>query len=224
MGIYRQSGPSEKFALTTKGPRNRLLARMTAQGEADNLSQQLPKLRFGFGMAIALFILEIVSGTQKELARGTPESQSAGGFAAALTVMGAIVSTAYVLHCISTYHYVLRQVEGWRHPISPKRAVRFHFIPVFNLYWDFKWPKEIATFVNWRMQRRRMSGVLVGALVLLGFLIAGFLDVSIGLVLILSAFAYISRCLRDALAAPAIPRELHVTSGLDAASPVNWAR
>jgi hypothetical protein len=196
---------------------------MTAQNEAESLSQQLPDLRFGFGIAIALFVLEIVWGTQRELARGTPESQSAGGYAAALTFIGAIVSTAYVLHCISAYHYVVGKVEGWSHPISPKRAVRFHFIPVFNLYWDFKWPKEIATFVNWRMQSRRMSGVLVGALVLLGFLIAGFFDISIGLVVILSAFAYISRCLRDAFAAAPIPPEVQVASGVAAASSSNWA-
>jgi len=58
-------------------------------------------------------------------------------------------------------------------------------------------------------------------LVLLGFLIAGFVDIRIVLVVILSAFAYISRCLRDAFAAAPIPLELQVTSGLAAASPSN---
>jgi hypothetical protein len=174
---------------------------MTAQCDADRLSNQLPDLRFGFGLAIVLFVLEITWGLQKALARGAPEEQSAGGYAAALTLIGAIVSTAYVLHCISAYHHAVSNVEGWSHPISPRRAVRFHFIPVFNLYWDFKWPKEIARFVNWRMQRNRMSGVLVGMLVLIGFLIGGSLDVSIGLLVIVSTFAYISRCLREAFSA-----------------------
>ncbi len=206
-----------------ENPSSELLTRMTAQNETNSLSHQLPKLRFGFGMAIAIFVLEIVWGIQRELARGTSESQSAGGYAAALTFMGAIVSTAYLLHCISAYHYVVGNVEGWTHPISPKRAVWCHFLPVFNLYWNFKWPTAIATFVNWKMQSRRMSGVLVGALVLLGFLIARFVDISIGLAVILSAFAYISRCLRDAFAAAPTTSELQVTSGLDAASPSNWA-
>jgi len=52
---------------------------MTDQRESDSLSPQLPNLRFGFGIAILLFVLEIVWDTQKDLARGTPESQSAGG-------------------------------------------------------------------------------------------------------------------------------------------------
>ena len=189
---------------------------MTTQDDAGRLSKQLPNLRFGFGLAVVLFVLEIIWGVQKELARGTSQAQSAGGYAAALTLVGAIVSTAYVLHCISAYHYVVNNINGWSHPISPKRAVRFHFIPVFNLYWDFKWPREIARFVNWRMQRNRMSGTLAGALVLIGFLIGGFFDVSIGLAVIVSAFAYISRCLCDAFTAPPVTPELQAFNAVRA--------
>jgi hypothetical protein len=45
---------------------------MTTQNDADRLIAQLPNLRFGFGLAIVLFVLEIVWAVQKELARGTP--------------------------------------------------------------------------------------------------------------------------------------------------------
>jgi hypothetical protein len=197
---------------------------MMQPNESEHLSSQLPRLRFGFGLAISIFVLEGVWGIQHELARGTPESRSAGGYAAALTLICAFVSTAYVLHCISTYHYVVGKADGWSHPISPKRAVRFHFIPIFNLYWDFKWPSEMAKFVNWRTQSHRMSGVLVGSLVLAGFLVAGFFDLSIGLMVILSTFAYISRCLRDAFAASPVPAELQITSGLDTAAFASTSR
>src|SRR5712671_6416139 len=67
---------------------------------------------------------------------------------------------------------------------------------------------------GWRTQTDRMSGVLAGSIVLIGYLFAGFVDTSIGLVIILSGFAYISRCLRDAFADVPVPRELHITSGL----------
>ena len=195
---------------------------MPGQNANANPVPQLPDLRWGIGIAIGLFVLEVVWGVQQELARGTPDSQSAGGYAAALTFLGAIVSTAYVLSCIAKYHHVVCDAEGWTHPISPRRAVRFHFIPIFNLYWDFKWPKEIARFVNWRTQRHRMSGALVGASVLVGFAVGGFVDVSIGLAVILTAFAYISRCLRDAFASPPVPLELRPTNSLDATSLANW--
>jgi hypothetical protein len=63
-----------------------------------------------------------------------------------------------------------------------------------------------------------MSGALVGTLVLVGVLIAIFFDLSIGLLVMLSAFAYLSRCLRDAFATQPVPQELHANSGLDAAT------
>jgi hypothetical protein len=121
------------------------------------------------------------------------------------------------LNCVYAYHYVLTQVEGWQHPITPKMAVRYHFIPFFDLYWNYKWPHEIAKFVNWRMQKRRMSGALVRTLVLLGTVVSFYMLV-LGLVIIFSAFAYLSRCLRDAFAAAPVPQELHVMNGMDANS------
>ncbi|HEY1802744.1 MAG TPA: hypothetical protein VGG46_17590 [Terriglobales bacterium] len=182
--------------------------------EYERLSPQLPQLRFGFGLAGLLFIGQIIWATQRVL---QPGSDSAGGIAAAFSVICAFVASAYFLNCVYTYHYVLTQVDGWQHPISPKRAVRFHFIPFFDLYWNYKWPHEIAKFVNWRIGRRRMSGVLVGTLVLLGTLVS-FYEASLGLIIVFSAFAYLSRCLREAFAAIPVPEELHVTNGLDTTS------
>ncbi len=63
-----------------------------------------------------------------------------------------------------------------------------------------------------------MSGVLAGMTLFIGAIVAAFVDGSIGLAVIFSGFAYVSRCLRDALAAPAVPTELYANSGLDAAN------
>ena len=190
---------------------------MDAGSELESLSPQLPKLKFGFWLAAFLFLMEFVWAIQRELARGSVDYRSAGGYPAALFVISCLVASAYLLHCISVYHIVLGKVHGWTHPISARRAVRFHFIPIFNIYWNYKWPSEIARFVNWRTQSHRMSGFLVGGINLTGFLIAAFFDSSIGLAIVLGGFAYISRCLRDAFACAPIPQELHLTSGLDAA-------
>lgn len=162
--------------------------------------------------------MELVWGVQRALANRNIGRDAAGGYAATLAFVAAIVSSAYLLSCISRYHLILGQIEGWHHPISPRRAVRFHFIPLFNFYWSYKWPHEIARFVNWRLQRRRMSGALVGTGVLVGTAVAAFFEGSIGMVIILSTLAYISRCLREAFAATPVPRELYVTNELDATS------
>jgi hypothetical protein len=182
--------------------------------EYERLSPQLPKLRFGFGLAIFLFINQVIWGTQRALHPGSP---SAGGIAAALSVICALVASAYFLNCVYAYHYVLTQVNGWHHSISPKRAVRLHFIPLYDLYWNYRWPHEMAKFVNWRMQKRRMSGALVGTLVLVGTIVS-FYVATIGLVIIFSSFAYLSRCLRDAFAAAPVPQELHITNNSDASA------
>jgi hypothetical protein len=180
--------------------------------EPNQLSEQLPKLKYGFTTAIVIFLSEVVWGTQRVLS----PAPDAGGYAAAIALIADFAGAAYVLYCISAYHIVLAKVEGWSHPITPKRAVRFHFIPIFNLYWNYKWPYEIARFVNWRMQKHRMSSALAGTVVLLGFLIGIFFGSALGLIAVLSGFAYISRCLRDAFSAPPVPQEMHITNNLDA--------
>ena len=94
---------------------------------------------------------------------------------------------------------------GYHQPISPGQAVARHFIPFYNFYWVFKWPSEIATFVNWRTQSRPMDGWLIGLLVLGGFVMRLLVDASIGTASIFSAGVYISRQILKALAAPAVP-------------------
>jgi hypothetical protein len=187
---------------------------VSPEPESDRLLAQLPKLKYGFWLAGSFFICEMAWAIQRI---SDPSSRSAGGYAAALLLTSSIVAVAFMLSCISVYHKIVNDVRGWRHPISQRRAVRLHFIPIFNFYWNFRWPVEIAKFVNWRMGKGRMSGLLAGSTVFVGALVTAFIDGSIGLVIIFSAFAYVSRCLRDALSAPAVPQEMYAANALDAA-------
>jgi hypothetical protein len=186
---------------------------VASPSESARLSAYLPNLKFGFWLAGWLFFCELLWGVQ----RASDPSRSAGGYAAALALITSLVAAAFILSCISFYHKIVNGVTGWRHPISQRKAVRYHFIPIFNFYWNFRWPVEIARFVNWRMQRRRMWGLLAGSVVFLGAVVAALIDGSIGLLIVFSGFAYVSRCLRDALAAPAVSVEMYTSTGLDAA-------
>jgi len=185
---------------------------MSSDPNGKQLGSELPKLRNGFRIAGLLLISEIVWAVQRS---ANPYSREAGGYAAALAVILSFLGTAFLLHCISTYHVIVNQVDGWHHQISPRKAVAFHFIPFYNFYWNFRWPREIARFVNWRTQKRSMSGVLVGAGVLAGALAAALVDASIGFVIIFSVFGYISRCLGEALLTPEVPMEMHVNNRSD---------
>jgi hypothetical protein len=95
-------------------------------------------------------------------------------------------------------------VSGYNHPISGARAVAFHFIPFFNLYWVFKWPATIARFVNWRTQRKAMHGWVAGLAMLVAVFLFNLLSV-FGLVAVYLAGFYIARQMRLAFDAPPVP-------------------
>ncbi len=90
---------------------------------------------------------------------------------------------------------------GCFQPDTLARAVGFHFIPFYNFYWIFKWPKEIAKFVNWRLRAPVMKPVPVGVAVL-GALVLRILDPGFGLILLFFPMSYVSECLRRALVVP----------------------
>lgn len=87
-------------------------------------------------------------------------------YAAALVILG----WAYWFYCIYRTHKVLAEATDGAHPISPHKAVWFHLIPVYNLFWVFKWPVEIAKSV-YEHSYRFMRGGMHGAFLLLALLI-----------------------------------------------------
>jgi hypothetical protein len=115
------------------------------------------------------------------------------------------IGGVYWLVCVYRYHVVMQHVPGWKHPISPAKAVGFHFIPIYNLYWVFKWPQEIARFVNWKFQRPLMKPQMVGLMVFAAFVMRFLFDPGFGLILLFLAASYVSGCLRRAFALPPAP-------------------
>jgi hypothetical protein len=148
---------------------------------ASALAEHLPKIWIGYLLCVATFVDEAI------FLAGHPELVSGKLFIPPLHLfLLGFVSLVYWLVCIHKLHVILSLVPGWRHPISPARAVWFHFIPVYNLYWLYKWPRECANFVNWRMQgavlQPRNAGLLMAGsyvlCVLLGSLILVFFALS----------------------------------------------
>jgi hypothetical protein len=115
----------------------------------------------------------------------------------------AFIGAVYWLVCVYQYHVVMNHIPGWQHPISPAKAVGFHFIPIYNFYWVFKWLLEIAQFVNSALGRPAMRPVMAGGAILVALLLR-FLDAGMGMLLLFLATSYVSTCLRAALAAYAV--------------------
>jgi hypothetical protein len=158
----------------------------------------LPMIWIGYVLGVATIIAEFVAVSLH------PELAKEAGIPPLYLFLVSFVGGVYWFVCIYRYHVILAMVPGWKHPISPARAVGFHFIPFYNLYWVFKWPKELANFVNFRMRGNIMKPTPVG-IAFIGALILRFFDPGFGLLLLFFPLSYVSECMRRALAAPTFP-------------------
>jgi len=150
----------------------------------------------GFALSALILVSEFInfnSGVQQAGSRSNP-----------VFLIFVLAAWFYWLWCVHRYHDIITSIPGYHHPISPGQAVARHLIPFYNFYWVFKWPSEIATFVNWRTQAPTMQGWIVGLLVLGGFVMR-ILDASIGMAVVFAGGVYISRQILKALAAPPVP-------------------
>lgn len=160
----------------------------------------LPRVWIGYLLGLATIIAELVAvSLHPELAKGSNIAKGEFVIPPLYLFLASFIGFVYWFVCVYQIHVVLAGVPGWNHPISPARAVGFHFIPVYFLYWVFKWPREIAVFVNGRLRRNVMKSAGIGVAILLA-LIMRFLDPGFGLILLFMPLSYVTRCLAYALA------------------------
>jgi hypothetical protein len=161
---------------------------------AGDLTAHLPKIWIGYALCLATFIDEaIVFAKHSPIVSGQlfiPPLH--------LFLLG-FVSFVYWLVSIHKLHVVLSLVPGWRHPISPARAVWFHFIPLYNLYWLYKWPRECANFVNWRMQGTVLHPRNAGLFMLGSYVLSVLLS---SLFLVFFSLSFVATWVRRALTVP----------------------
>jgi hypothetical protein len=161
----------------------------------------LPQLWVGYLLGLATIVAEFVDASLHPPDAVINEIPIPNLYLFLLMFVGGV----YWLVCVYRYHVVMQHAPGWKHPISPARAVGFHFIPVYNLYWVFKWPQEIARFVNWRFRGPVMKPQMVGLMVFAAFVMRFLFDPGLGLILLFLAASYVSGCLRRAFALPPMP-------------------
>jgi hypothetical protein len=144
----------------------------------------LPKMWIGYIFAAAFFVFEVIEviGTQNP-------SDEISPFLWIIAILGWV----YWLSCVGRIHKVIDQFTNSTHPISPSKAVGFHFIPVYGFYWLFKWPKEIANFANNKMKPKFMSKGWAGFFIFLAVLLVGVIDVSFSLITLFSVGVYLNK-------------------------------
>ena len=167
---------------------NELSARVRMASEA----QPLPKMWIGFLLGIIFLVLEFIEDSATKVP--------------IVTWLVGLLIWFYWLYCVFKIHDAVGRIPGYRHPITPAAAVAWHFVPVYNIYWIFKWPNKLAGFVNWRLQAKIMHGWIAGVLVFLAVLTFRLFDGFVGAMLLFGSGAYVSMQLRNAFSAPPIPQ------------------
>ncbi|HKN75701.1 MAG TPA: hypothetical protein VJW94_11035 [Candidatus Acidoferrum sp.] len=160
----------------------------------------LPQLWIGYLLGFATIVAEFVAASfHPEMA------QAPFPIPPLYLFLLMLVGWVYWLVCVYRYHEIMKTVPGWKHPISPARAVGFHFLLGYNLYWFYKWPQEIARFVNWRFGQAVMRPRMVGLMFFAAYVLHILFDPGLGLIMLFLAASYVSGCLRRAFALPPMP-------------------
>jgi len=155
----------------------------------------MPKMWIGYLLSFASLIGEIVA-----IAQHPDVFKTTGFFVPPLEMfLPVFITRVYWFVCIYQIHKVLAAIPGYTHPVSPGKAVGFHFIPFFQIYWVFRWPIAIADFINARFQKRLMRGWIVGLGILFA-LLWSLAEPVTGSLLLFVLTAYLATVLKRAIA------------------------
>jgi hypothetical protein len=148
------------------------------------VTSSLPMAAIGFAFAGAFITAEIVETSQG--------IEGVWPFTVAIGFLG----LAYWLFCIHRIHKILREGSASKYPISPNAAAWYHLIPIYGIFWLYKWPKEYSDFINSSGRVKMMAGSLISPLLYLSFTIAYVYGGGISLILLFGMTIYMSSRLR----------------------------
>lgn len=69
-------------------------------------------------------------------------------------------------------HKIIRKYTDNKYPISPIKAVLLNLVPLFNIYWFFKWTNEISLLVNSQNKQAKLPKWISGIIMTIALLIA----------------------------------------------------
>lgn len=133
---------------------------------------KFPKIWLGYVFAALFLIIEIA----ELMLRSQTSQQRVIG----LPILVSLVALVWWCMCVYKIHKILLKVTDNHYPISPARAVGFGFLPIYNIYWVFKWPSEVIHFINSRDASKKAIAWLPG-LILISSSFVGRIDGTLGI-------------------------------------------
>ena len=137
---------------------------------------RFPNVRFGIFFSAVLFGIHLAIAIYEAFV--APDSLALlDGLSVILLVPGII----YWYLCIYWTHKTLRVMTRGEYPVTPGRAAFYSLIPLFQIYWIFRWPAAMARFINDVSGEKRMRLWYPGAAFILAALVSRFLDTALAL-------------------------------------------
>ena len=166
----------------------------------------LPNTVIGIILGVVYFVDEIITGIAIVIMNANAtdaqleEIYSGVDVIFLLAIIGLLI---YWFIAVSRMHKVLMEATDETYPVSPGKAVGFHFIPFYNLYWIIKWPMEIAKFVNVNLpaSQKKVGLHTWGIILLLSAIIVANIDGGLSMVVDFTVLTIISKKIRLALQA-----------------------
>jgi len=153
---------------------------------ASTVVSPLPKIWFGFVLAAIFFSYHLFSDFLPAMFR-TRYGFPGGASVIYLTAM------AYWLFCIYRFHKILEETTHGQYPIEAKTAAALHLVPVYNIYWIFKWPSELARYMNHKGRVQMTRGWVLGLLLLFSMVILSRIDGSLSIAVLFFIAMYIKK-------------------------------
>ena len=98
-----------------------------------------------------------------------------------LTFLIGLIGLIYWLVCVAKLHKIVRGINQDQYPISPAQAAWLHLVPLFNLFWIFRWSGEMAKMINHYARENRLNAAVPGLLLMVAFIIGRAVDGAIGM-------------------------------------------
>lgn len=142
-----------------------------------------PKMWVGFLLAFLLFVGEVIHfsvyGGEKAI------------FSIYVTPF-MLACLIYYIHIIRIIHNIMNILTIDNYPISTAKAIGFHLIPFFNIYWFIKWPSILSKYIVSNSSIKMVPGYIVGFLLLVSIFIIKFVDGAIGYMFLFATMTYVT--------------------------------
>lgn len=127
---------------------------------------------------------------------GSPASD-----ANAANMLAGSLAFAALIYYFMMVHRTIKLIDaqpGWSARYTPAAAVVKHFIPLYGLFFLYRWPADADNYVRWRLGRKSRAGLWT-SLGLFAGIVLRFVDVYLGLLATTASLYFLYVPLRRAL-------------------------